>query len=75
MNHATSELGLSAEVAQNLYTHRVNPAVVNLLLTKATFINVLNRLTLYFDEVFAAGFAMGDRSGRNRSLDNHTRST
>jgi hypothetical protein len=38
--------------------HRVNPAVVNLLLTNATFINVLNRLTLYFDEVFAAGFAM-----------------
>ena len=58
MNHAASELGLSTEVAQNLYTHRVNPAVVNLLLTNATFINVLNRLTLYFDEVFAAGFAM-----------------
>ena len=58
MNHAASELGLSTEVAKNLYTHRVNPAVVNLLLTNATFINVLNRLTLYFDEVFAAGFAM-----------------
>lgn len=29
MNHAASELGLSTEVAQNLYTHRVNPAVVN----------------------------------------------
>ena len=58
MNHAASELGLSTEVAQNLYTHRVNPAVVNLLLTNDTFINVLNRLVLYFDEVFAAGFAM-----------------
>lgn len=58
MNHAASELGLSTEVAQNLYTHRVNPAVVNLLLTNTAFINVLNRLTLYFDEVFAAGFAM-----------------
>ena len=58
MNHAASELGLSTEVAQNLYTHRVNPAVVNLLLTNATFINVLNRLTLYFDEVFAAAYAM-----------------
>ena len=58
MNHAASELGLSTEVAQNLYTHQVNPVVVNLLLTNATFINVLNRLTLYFDEVFAAGFAM-----------------
>ena len=51
-------MGLSTEVAQNLYTHRVNPAVVNLLLTNTAFINVLNRLTLYFDEVFAAGFAM-----------------
>lgn len=58
MNHAASELGLSTEAAQNLYTHRVNPAVVNLLLTNDTFINVLNRLVLYFDEVFAAGFAM-----------------
>lgn len=58
MNHAASELGLSTEAAKNLYTHRVKPAVVNLLLTNATFINVLNRLTLYFDEVFAAGFAM-----------------
>lgn len=57
MNHAASELGLSTEAARNLYTHRVNPDVVNLLLTNATFINVLNRLTLYFDEVFAAGFA------------------
>ena len=58
MNHAASELGLSTEAAKNLYTHRVNPAVVNLLLTNAAFINVLNRLTLYFDEVFAAAYAM-----------------
>ena len=58
MNHAASELGLSTQAAQNLYTHRVNPAVVNLLLTNDTFINVINRLVLYFDEVFAAGFAM-----------------
>lgn len=57
MNHAASELGLSTEAAQNLYTHRANPTVVNLLLTNETFLKVLNRLVLYFDEVFAAAFA------------------
>lgn len=58
MNHAASELGLSNEAAQNLYTHKVNPDVVNLLLTNETFISIINRLALYFDETVAAGYAV-----------------
>lgn len=57
MNHAASELGLSNEAAQNLYTHKVHPTVVNLLLTNETFIGIINRLALYFDETVAAGYA------------------
>ena len=58
MNHAASELGLTNEAAQNLYTHKVNPDVVNLLLTNETFIGIINRLVLYFDETVAAGYAV-----------------
>ena len=58
MNHAASELGLSNEAAQNLYTHKVHPTVVNLLLTNETFIGIINRLALYFDETVAAGYAV-----------------
>lgn len=57
MNHAASELSLTNEAAQNLYTHKVHPAVVNLLLTNETFIDIINRLALYFDETVAAGYA------------------
>lgn len=58
MNHTASELGLTNEAAQNLYTHKVNPDVVNLLLTNETFIGIINRLVLYFDETVAAGYAV-----------------
>ena len=61
MNHAASELGLTNEAAQNLYTHKVNPDVVNLLLTNETFIEIINRLVMYFDETVSAGYAAQNR--------------
>ena len=61
MNHAASELGLTNEAAQNLYTHKINPDVVNLLLTNETFIEIINRLATYFDETVSAGYAAQNR--------------
>ena len=39
INCDISELGLSAQAARNLYTHKVNPQVVNVLLKNPEFAN------------------------------------
>lgn len=39
INCDISELGLSAQAARNLYTHKVNPQVVNALLKNPEFAN------------------------------------
>lgn len=42
LNYDISELGLSVQAARNLYTHKVNPQVVNALLENPEFANTTN---------------------------------
>ena len=57
MNYDISELGLSVQVARNLYTHKVNPQVVNALLENPEFANTTNLISRYLDDELAKGFA------------------
>jgi len=56
-NYDISELGLSAEAAQALYTHKVNTEIVCLLLESTKFAALTNLLANYQKEVFATGMA------------------
>lgn len=52
-----SELGLSVQAARNLYTHKVEPRVVNALLENPEFANTTNLISGYLDDELAKGFA------------------
>ena len=56
-NYDISELGLSAEAAQALYTHKVNTEIVCQLLESTKFATLTNLLANYQKEVFATGMA------------------
>lgn len=56
-NYAIDELGLSAEAARNLFTEKVNTAVLNRLLESPRFAELTYTLEQYFDDTIAAGFA------------------
>ena len=57
LNYDISELGLSVQAARNLYTHKVNPQVVNALLENPEFANTTNLISGYLDDELAKGFA------------------
>ena len=57
LNYDISELGLSVQAARNLYTHKVNPRVVNALLENPEFANTTNLISGYLDDELAKGFA------------------
>ena len=57
VNYDISELGLSVQAARNLYTHKVNPQVVNRLLENPEFANTTNLISGYLDDELAKGFA------------------
>jgi len=57
LNYDISELGLSVQAARNLYTHKVNPQVVNALLENPEFANTTNLIFGYLDDELAKGFA------------------
>lgn len=57
VNYDISELGLSVQAARNLYTHKVNPQVVNALLENPEFSNTTNLFSRYLDDELAKGFA------------------
>ena len=56
-NYAIDELGLSAEAARNLFTEKVNTAVLNRLLESPRFAELTYTLEQYFNDTIAAGFA------------------
>ena len=57
INYDISELGLSVQAARNLYTHKVNPQIVNALLESPEFANTTNLIPRYLDDELANGFA------------------
>ena len=57
LNYDISELGLSVQAARNLYTHKVDPQVVNALLENPEFANTTNLISGYLDDELAKGFA------------------
>ena len=57
LNYDISELGLSVQAARNLYTHKVNPQIVNALLENPEFANTTNLVSRYLDDELAKGFA------------------
>ena len=56
-NYDISELGLTAEAAQALYTHKVNTEIVCQLLESPKFAILTNLLANYQKEVFSTGMA------------------
>lgn len=52
-----ADLGLSVQAAQNLYSGKAKPEVVNLLLENERFAKLTTMLAHYFDDTFAAGYA------------------
>lgn len=52
-----ADLGLSVRAAQNLYSGKTKPKVVNLLLESDRFAKLTTMLAHYFDDTFAAGYA------------------
>lgn len=57
VNYDISELGLSVQAARNLYSHQVNPQVVNALLENPEFANTANLISGYLNDELAKGFA------------------
>ena len=57
LNYDIAELSLSVQAARNLYTHKVNPRVVNALLENPEFANTTNLISGYLDDELAKGFA------------------
>ena len=56
-NYDISELGLSVEVARNLYTQKVNPKIVRYLLENPQFADTTYQIARYLDNELTAGFA------------------
>lgn len=56
-NYDIEELGLSVAAAKNLYTGKVNPRMVNLLLENDRFAYLTTLLARYLDEDLSAGIA------------------
>lgn len=56
-NYDVSELGLSVQAARNLYSGKVNAAVINRLLENPRFAETTYLVSRYFDDELAAGFA------------------
>jgi len=56
-NYGISELGLSAQAVQNLYTRKVNVDVVNRLLEHPRFATLTAMIAQYLDDTFAAAVA------------------
>ena len=56
-NYEIDELGLSAQVARNLYTGKANAQVVNYLLESPRFLELTYTLEQYFNDTLAAGYA------------------
>lgn len=56
-NYDIEELGLTANAAQALYTHKVNTEIVSQLLESPKFAALTNLLANYQKEVFATGMA------------------
>ncbi len=56
-NYGISELGLSAQAVQNLYTRKVNVDVVNQLLAHPRFAALTTMIAQYLDDTFAAAVA------------------
>lgn len=50
-------LACRCQAARNLYTHKVNPGVVNALLENPEFANTTNLISGYLDDELAKGFA------------------
>lgn len=63
LNYDISELGLSVQAARNLYTHKVNPQVVNALLENPEFANTTNLISGYLDDELAKGFVTHSGEG------------
>lgn len=57
LNYDISERGLSVQATRNLYTHKVNPQVVNALLENSEFANIANLISGYLDDELVKGFA------------------
>ncbi len=56
-NYGISELGLSAQAVQNLYTRKVNVDVVNQFLEHPRFATLTAMIAQYLDDTFAAAVA------------------
>ncbi len=56
-NYEITELGLSAQATRNLYTGKVNTAVVNRLLEHPGFADLTYLIDQYLSDTLAAGFA------------------
>lgn len=56
-NYEISQLGLSVQAAQNLYTGKANSKVVSALLENPRFAELTYILNQYFDNTLASGFA------------------
>lgn len=57
IDYDLSELGLSVQSAKNLYTKKVNPDVVNLLLESDSFAEVTYLISRYLNDDIAKGIA------------------
>lgn len=57
IDYDMSELGLSVQSAKNLYTKKVNPEVVNLLLESESFAEVTYLISRYLNDDIAKGIA------------------
>lgn len=58
-NYDVGELGLTAQAARNLYTRKVDPAIVCELLEHPRFGDLTRLLAAYEEELFSAGIQMG----------------
>lgn len=52
------QLGLSVKAAQNIYSGKVNPVVLNALLESPKFCELTYSIDFYFEEIYAKGFAV-----------------
>lgn len=68
-NYAIDELGLSAEAARNLFTEKVNTAVLNRLLESPRFAELTYTLEQYFNDTIAAGFAAQNQMYATQRID------
>lgn len=57
IDYDLSELGLSVQAATNLYTKKVNPDVINLLLESESFAETTYLISRYLDDDIAKGIA------------------